>query len=91
MPSHQERREPLPKGYQFGDGSKPVFPTDYEEAINALLNARMPTVLGCGCKRIAPWLPDSYDIVICTFHQRQAQELQGLIYFPFSGRAEHAE
>lgn len=20
MPSHQERREPLPKGYQFGDG-----------------------------------------------------------------------
>lgn len=22
MPSHQERREPLPKGYQFGDASR---------------------------------------------------------------------
>jgi hypothetical protein len=23
MPSHQKRREPLPKGYQFGDAGKP--------------------------------------------------------------------
>lgn len=25
MPSHQDRREPLPKGYQFGDAGKPAI------------------------------------------------------------------
>jgi hypothetical protein len=35
MPSHQDRREPLPKGYQFGDCGKRQY-QDYDRLVEAM-------------------------------------------------------
>lgn len=46
MPSHQERREPLPKGYQFGDaGNTFKFGGMYlDEAVAALADSAVTRI-----------------------------------------------
>jgi len=66
MPSHQERREPLPKGYQFGDcGVPPSSPlavgagqTGLKITVTGLFNPSLEAFLAYQRTRRSKWWED---------------------------------